>query len=128
MDWFVDAIKNKYAQFDGRARRKEYWMFQLFYWLFYLVFFMILGLLTGLGDSESITTLGAMIIFIFMLGLIIPMWAVTIRRLHDTGKSGWWALITFIPYIGPIVLLIFCCLDSEPGMNKYGPNPKGIES
>ena len=128
MDWFIDAIKNKYAQFDGRARRKEYWMFQLFYWLFFLVVFMILGVLTEPDDSEILNILSVVLVLIYMLGLMIPMWAVTVRRLHDMGKSGWWALITFIPYIGPIVLLIFCCLDSEPGMNKFGPNPKGIES
>lgn len=127
MDWFIDAIKNKYAQFNGRARRKEYWMFQLFYWLFSLVILLGVTVLTGLGDSEILINLSFVIVSIYMLGLMIPMWAVTIRRLHDIGKSGWWVLINFIPYIGPIVLLIFFCLDSEPGMNKYGPNPKGIE-
>ncbi|WP_019674051.1 DUF805 domain-containing protein [Psychrobacter lutiphocae] len=124
MNWFLDTIKNRYAQFDGRARRKEYWLFNLFYWLILLAIWIIFGF----GSSEKVMNIGFSIALIFMLGLIVPMWAVTIRRLHDIGKSGWWILIGSVPYIGSFILLIFCCLDSEPGANKYGPNPKGIMS
>ena len=63
---------------------------------------------------------------IYNLAVLIPGFAVLFRRLHDTGRSGWWWLIAFIPLIGIIVLLVFCCLDSQPGENQYGPNPKGL--
>ena len=62
--------------------------------------------------------------FIYMLAALIPGWAVAVRRLHDTGKSGWWWLIVFVPFIGAIVLIVFWVLDSAPGANQYGPNPK----
>ncbi|SJM38125.1 Inner membrane protein YhaI [Psychrobacter pasteurii] len=126
MDWFLDVIKNKYAKFDGRARRKEYWMFQLFYYLIMAVVFLVFGMLTAVTGSEVFMTIALGIYFLFVLALLLPMLAVTVRRLHDIGKSGWWILISFVPYIGPIVLLVFCCLDSESGANKYGPNPKGV--
>lgn len=126
MDWFLDVIKNKYAKFDGRARRKEYWMFQLFYYLIMAVVFLVFGMLTAVTGSEAFMTIALGIYFLFVLALLLPMLAVTVRRLHDIGKSGWWILISFVPYIGPIVLLVFCCLDSESGANKYGPNPKGV--
>ncbi len=77
----------------------------------------------GLSESGSLFTLGMTPLWIFALALIIPSLAVTVRRLHDTNRSGWWYLITFVP-LGGIVLLVFMCLDSEPGSNKWGPNPK----
>lgn len=133
MDWFLDVIKNKYAKFDGRARRKEYWMFQLFYYIFLCLIFLFTAIGISINNTGSFPILGsilmgigAIILTIFMFGLIIPSLALTIRRLHDIGRSGWWILIGAIPYIGPIVLFIFCCLDSESGTNKYGPNPKGV--
>lgn len=137
MDWFLDVIKNKYAKFDGRARRKEYWMFNLFSGLIVLAVYIVLVIFIAFFavikesfDSDALMRLPlsilAVILMVTLISLVIPTWAVTIRRLHDIGKSGWWILIGFIPYIGPIVLLVFCCLDSESGTNKYGPNPKGV--
>lgn len=76
---------------------------------------------------ESAMMIGLGLLGILVLGIIIPSLAVIVRRLHDTGKSGWWYLISFIPF-GSIVLLIFFCLDSEPGTNKWGPNPKMLNS
>lgn len=134
MNWFFDVIKNRYAKFNGRARRKEYWMFQLFYYIFLTLIYLIVAiglLMNNTGKLPMLgfilTSIGSILLIIFAFGLIVPNLAVTIRRFHDIGKSGWWILVCAIPYIGPLVLLIFCCLDSQSGMNKYGPNPKGIE-
>ena len=121
MNWYIDVLK-KYAVFSGRARRKEYW----FFFLFNLIISIILNLIdnaTGTFDPETgVGILGT----IYLLAVLIPAIAVTIRRLHDTGRTGWWILISFIPLIGAIVLLVFLVFDSEPESNQYGPNPKGM--
>lgn len=135
MNQFFDVIKYRYAKFNGRARRKEYWMFQLFY----NIFLILIGLITGIGlysynTGESpvlgpiLMGIGSIVLVIFVFGLMVPNLAVTIRRLHDINKSGWWILVGLIPYIGPLVLFVFCCLDSPSGTNKYGPNPKCIDN
>ena len=118
MEWYLMALK-KYSEFSGRSRRKEYWMFTLFNCLIYLVLF-ILGLV--LRDS-ALGSVFMGLYFIYALALLIPSLAVCVRRLHDTGRSGWWLLIVIVPIVS-IVLLVFMCLDSDPGPNEYGPNPK----
>ena len=123
MNWFFDAIKNRYADFDGRASRQEFWMFNLFYLLFVIA---ISLLIIPFGNSETGLNIIFGILVVYSLGLAIPIWAVTVRRLHDIGLSGWWSLLSFIPYLGTVVLLIMCCMDSKPGSNKYGNNPKGL--
>ena len=123
MNWFFDVIKNRYADFDGRASRQEFWMFNLFYLLFVIA---ISLLIIPFGNSETGSNIIFGIIVVYSLGLAIPIWAVTVRRLHDIGLSGWWSLLSFIPYLGTVVLLIMCCMDSKPGSNKYGNNPKGL--
>ena len=123
MNWFFDAIKNRYADFDGRASRQEFWMFNLFYLLFVIA---ISLLIIPFGNSETGLNIIFGIIVVYSLGLAIPIWAVTVRRLHDIGLSGWWSLLSCIPYVGSVVLLIMCCMDSKPGSNKYGNNPKGL--
>ncbi|MEU1460117.1 DUF805 domain-containing protein [Streptomyces sp. NPDC005727] len=115
MSWFLAALK-KYAVFSGRARRKEFWLFSLFAYLIYIV-------LGGIGAATKTPALIA-VAGIVVLALLLPAWGVTVRRLHDTGRSGWWILFGVIPLVGPITLLVFYCLDSEAGANKYGPNPK----
>ncbi|GHI05847.1 hypothetical protein AQI88_09595 [Streptomyces cellostaticus] len=112
MSWFIEALK-KYAVFSGRARRKEYWLFTLFASIIYVV-------LAAAGAAAH----APYIVGIAVLGLLLPAWAVTVRRLHDTGRSGWWILFGIIPLIGSIVLLVFYCTDGQAGTNKYGPNPK----
>ena len=111
-------VLKKYAEFKGRARRSEYWYFTLFNFVISLVLGFIDGWL-GLG-SEFIGLLGGL----YSLGIIIPSIAVSVRRLHDTGRSGWWLLIGLIPLIGAIVLIVFFVQDSQAGSNEYGPNPK----
>ena len=111
MEYFVGAIK-KYADFSGRATRKEYWMFVLFY----LIFYVVLGMIDGL--------LGIMVLaLIFSFALAIPSISLAARRLHDTGRSGWWQLISFVPLIGVIVLIVFLVQDSH-AENEYGESPK----
>lgn len=115
MEYFIGGLK-KYADFTGRARRKEFWMYTLFYLIFYV--------LAAVID----VALGTMIFAgIYALVLLIPTIAISARRLHDTGRSGWWQLIGLIPLIGAIVLLIFYVQDSL-GENEYGPNPKAVEA
>jgi uncharacterized membrane protein YhaH (DUF805 family) len=123
----------KYAQFSGRARRAEYWMFALLYLLIYLAY-IALGAATGgtaaLGEEAGaamspVFMLASVVYVIIVLALLVPSIAVTIRRLHDTNRSGWWWLIAFIPILGGLVLLIFAVLDGTPGDNRYGPDPKG---
>ena len=119
MNWFFTALK-KYATFSGRAQRAEYWYFVLFY---ILLFFglSIIDNVTGSFDAETgMGLLGG----ILSLALLIPSIAVSVRRLHDTGRSGWWLLIALIPLVGAIVLFVFTVQDSNSGANSYGPNPK----
>jgi uncharacterized membrane protein YhaH (DUF805 family) len=119
MKWFMIVLK-KYADFSGRAQRAEYWFFILFYLLFFLGLSIVDNTLGLLNENIGVGLLGGL----FALALLIPSIAVSIRRLHDTSRSGWWLLIGLIPLVGEIVLLVFYCLDSTPGTNAYGPNPK----
>ncbi|MFE2101789.1 MULTISPECIES: DUF805 domain-containing protein [unclassified Streptomyces] len=113
MSWFVEALK-KYAVFSGRARRKEYWLFMLFAWIIYV------ALAVAAAAAHAPYIVGLAVVF------LLPALGVTVRRLHDTGRSGWWILFGIVPLIGSIVLLVFYCSDSQAGANKYGPNPKEV--
>ncbi|QDU71398.1 DUF805 domain-containing protein [Mucisphaera calidilacus] len=119
MDWYLEPLE-KYAVFTGRARRKEYWTFVLCNTLLAFVLAFIDGLMGTYNAEIGIGVLGS----IFALAVLIPSFAVGVRRLHDSGKSGFLMLIVFVPVIGAIALLILMVLDSEPGENKHGPNPK----
>jgi uncharacterized membrane protein YhaH (DUF805 family) len=114
VEYFKLAI-SKYAQFTGRSRRSEYWYFFLVYILISLA---INVLAAVVGDWIAI--LGSLV----GLALLIPNLAVSVRRLHDTGRSGWWLLVGLIPLLGFILLLVWFASDSQPGANEYGPNPK----
>ncbi|WP_026473209.1 DUF805 domain-containing protein [Alkaliflexus imshenetskii] len=119
MEWYLQVLK-KYADFDGRARRKEYWMFVLFNIIFTIV---AMGLDNIVGTTIGILPYGVIYI-LYSLVLLIPALAVTVRRLHDIGKSGWMILVGLIPFIGAIWLLVLMATDSNLGENQYGPNPK----
>ena len=118
----VSGCLKKYAVFAGRARRREYWFFVLFAVLIHIVLNIVDRLLGMYSAENAIGLLGG----IFGLAILIPSLAVGARRLHDTGRSGWWLLIGLVPLIGFIVLIVFFVLDSNPGTNAYGPNPKGV--
>lgn len=119
MKWYLLAFQ-KYADFSTRSRRSEYWYFTLFNVLAVFVLAMVGGMISEVIGSE----VGLIPLFIYYFGVLIPSLAVGVRRLHDTGRSGWWLLISLVPLIGSIVLLVFYCEDSNPGPNKWGPNPK----
>ena len=105
----------KYAAFVGRASRKDLWMFVLYNFIISIA----VGIVAGIIRVPAVSWLYALFVF-------IPNLALAARRLHDTGRSGWWQLIALVPIIGFVVLIIFYCTDSQPGENKYGPNPKQV--
>lgn len=111
MNWYLAALK-KYAEFNGRARRKEYWMF----FLFAVIFSFVIGFTTGLLQAIFNIKLD-FIPTIYALAIFIPSISVGVRRMHDTNRSGWWLIV-------PIAGLIFLFLDSEQDENRFGPNPK----
>lgn len=130
MEWMLLPYK-RYAEFSGRSRRKEYWMFTLFYAAVFLVL-MFAALFSSFPIPEDapqeIGTTGTILfalLAIFALGSFIPALAVQIRRFHDQDKSGWYFLLNFIPYIGGFVVLVFMCFEGTRGENSYGPDPKG---
>lgn len=125
MNYYLTVLK-KYAVFDGRAQRAEYWYF----FLFNVIISMVLGILGKAIGVFSITigTVGNeinVLSAIYGLALLIPGLAVQVRRLHDVGKSGWMILLNLIPLIGTIWILVLMIRDGTPGDNEYGPNPKG---
>ena len=122
MNWFIKSLK-QYADFKGRARRKEYWMFILFSIIIGVILTLI-EIMTGTFNYfVNMGPLSALFSFV----IFIPNLAVTVRRLHDIGKSGWMILILLIPIIGAIWFFILMIKDSEPGSNIYGENPKDIQ-
>lgn len=122
MKWFKKVIVENYANFSGRARRQEYWMYVL---IWTLIGF---GLAFLFNLSEEFFSTGedwaSIIIFVYGLATLIPWLAVNVRRLHDTGKSGGYFFINFIPVIGRIWYIILVASNGEVGPNKYGPDPK----
>ena len=119
MSWYIAALK-KYAVFQGRARRMEYWYFVLFN----LIFGFVLGFIDELTGTFDIETGIGLLSGLYALAVLLPGVAVGVRRLHDIGRTGWWLLIIFVPIIGAIVLLVFAVQYSQPEENEYGPNPK----
>ncbi len=119
MNWYLEVLK-QYAVFSGRARRKEYWMYTLFNFIVSFVLGLAAGILGAVTESDL-----SIISLLYGLAVMLPSIGVSIRRLHDIGRSGWWLLLAFIPILGWIVLLIFHVKDSAWGANEYGANPKG---
>lgn len=136
MDWMILPLK-RYADFDGRSRRKEYWMFTLLSVIVYAVCLAVM--LAGMPWSDMAAAnsgqqmneppgllfwVGLVPLAIWALGTLIPGIAVSVRRFHDQDKSGWMYLLSFIPYVGGIILLVFMCLDGTRGPNRFGDDPK----
>ncbi|MFE9811488.1 DUF805 domain-containing protein [Streptomyces sp. NPDC005227] len=119
MHYYTDVLK-KYASFQGRARRSEYWMFALFNVVIALV-------LIGLAAATKSTVFYVLYVA-YILAVVLPSLGVLVRRLHDTGRSGAWFFISFVPFVGGLVLFIFTVLEGNPGPNEYGPNPKGVDA
>ena len=152
MEWMILPLK-RYADFNGRSRRMEYWMFMLFSTIMVLIFgaIMLIGLpwaemaaqsanagamtadkFGGAGapatpefNPGAMFWIGLGLLSLWILGTLIPGIAVTVRRFHDQDKSGWMYCLSFIPYVGGLILIVFMCFDGTPGSNRYGPDPKG---
>lgn len=122
MDWYLSVLRENYANFEGRARRTEYWMFQLFNVLAIVVLEILMVI--GAAISPVLGILFGLVVIVYALGVIVPSIAVATRRLHDTDRSGWWQLFGLVPLVGPIVVFIFTVLDSQPGDNRFGAYPK----
>lgn len=116
MDWYIGPFK-KFAQFDGRARRQEYWMFVLGN----VIVGFIIGIIFAITQS---LTLYYILFGIYYLAVLVPSIALGIRRMHDIDKSGWWLLISFVPIVGGIWLLVLAATEGTRGPNQYGPDPK----
>ena len=113
MNWYLDVLK-KYATFSGRARRKEFWMFTLIS--------VVISIALTVLDMAVLQT--GVIAAVYALAVLLPTLAVCVRRLHDTGRSGWMLLLWLIPLVGPIVLIVFFASAGEQGQNAHGANPK----
>lgn len=118
--WWKQCFK-RYADFKGRSRRSEFWNFYLINQFIYLI--VIIG---GAFSSENLALLIMILLLLYALVALVPSIAVTVRRLHDTGRSGWNIFWGLIPYIGGLILLYFWVQDSQPNENKWGTNPKGV--
>lgn len=119
MNWYIKVLKD-FSNFEGRSQRKEYWIF----WLSNFIIGFVLRVIELSADSDPSSEFG-LLTGIFFLIIIVPSIAVAIRRLHDTGRSGWWLLLSFIPLIG-LIPFVFFMLDSQSGTNEYGQDPKSI--
>lgn len=120
MEWMILPLK-RYADFQGRSRRKEYWMFTLGVVIVAILVAFVevaLGLDGSVGDSYGPLTL------LLLLAIIIPGIAVQVRRFHDQDKSGWFVLIGLIPFVGSLIVFVFMCLAGTDGPNRFGPDPK----
>lgn len=132
-DWMTLPLR-RYAQFSGRARPREFWMFVLFIWLGFVLLAIVEGML-GLSVTEQwvrsgpwwttagYRTHGGPLTGLFALAMLIPHLAVMVRRLHDTDRSGWWLLLFFVPILGALTLLIFFIIGGTRGSNRFGPDP-----
>ena len=123
-DIYKSVLTKKYADFTGRARRAEYWWFVLIN--FVVIFSLVVLIIILAGSNDSLAGLGGIIYAVYALGVFVPSLAVTVRRLHDTNKSGWMLLIGLIPLVGPILLLVFYFTDGDLGTNRFGPSPKYV--
>jgi uncharacterized membrane protein YhaH (DUF805 family) len=122
MDWYLMVLR-KYAEFNGRSRRKEYWMYLLVNLIICLVLY-VGGVAAYFSGQRAVGGALFGLYILYALATLIPSLAVAVRRLHDTNKSGWWILISLVPLIGGIWLLVLLATDSDPGANQFGPNPK----
>lgn len=127
MEWMLLPLK-RYADFSGRSRRKEFWMFALGVFIAEIVVSIVERVL---GLSGMVGGVYGPLMLILVLGLLVPNLALGVRRLHDQDKSGWFLLLAFIPLIGGIILLVFFCLEGTKGPNRFGPDPldpAGVEA
>lgn len=124
MEWYLKVVRDNYANFNGRARRKEYWMFILINIIISIILSIIdtaMGLRFGVSEYSNGS---GVISSVYSLAVLIPSLAVGARRLHDINKSGWWQLLSLIPLVGAIILIVWAATEGDKGPNEYGPDPK----
>lgn len=126
MNYVIQVYRN-YAAFDGRARRMEYWIFTGFT-AAVVVLTLLLAQLGTDGSARGPRIFGGAVLTLFILGSIVPSFALRIRRLHDINRTGYWILIAFLPIIGSVLLLVFSLLPGTRGANRFGPDPKAVDS
>lgn len=119
MEWMLMPLQ-RYADFNGRSCRKEYWMFVVFN----LIVGLGLGIVTAILAPIGLWFVGIALIGLWVIAIFIPSLAVQVRRFHDQDKSGWFVLIGLVPYVGGLVVLVFMCLEGTRGENRFGPDPK----
>ena len=128
MEWMLKPFV-RYADFSGRSRRKEFWMFTLLHMLVvcFLIMLMFIGsapLASGDGDIGALGILAIVLLILWVLATFIPNLAVQVRRFHDQDKSGWFVLLGLIPYLGGLIIIVFMVLEGTAGANRFGPDPK----
>ncbi|MEZ0129995.1 DUF805 domain-containing protein [Flavobacterium sp. LBUM151] len=125
IEWYKKVVFENYANFNGRARRSEYWYFTLVQFLI-LISFVILGAIIGSFFDNALGGLfvGYIVFALYSFATFLPTLAVVVRRLHDVGKSGWFYFIALVPFIGGIWLLVLICTEGDSGSNDYGSDPK----
>ncbi|PWB28458.1 DUF805 domain-containing protein [Flavobacterium sp. HTF] len=125
IEWYKKVVFENYANFKGRARRSEYWYFALANALISILLVVIGAVVGGIfGDALTGGIIGYVLFGLYTLATILPGLGVVVRRLHDVGKSGWFYLVAFIPFVGGIWILILFCTEGNRGPNQYGPDPK----
>lgn len=125
MEWMLMPLK-RYADFSGRSRRKEFWMFTLLQAIVYVALFVLMaigGAMSNDGKPGALAILALVVMGLFALATLVPVIAVSVRRFHDQGKSGWFYLLSFVPF-GGLIVTVFMCLQGQAGPNQYGPDPK----
>jgi uncharacterized membrane protein YhaH (DUF805 family) len=121
MEWYL-LVLQKYAEFNGRSRRKEYWTYTLITMIFFIVLYSVGLFMIMQGNKLGIAVMG--VYGLYALATFVPSLAVCIRRLHDTNRSGWWILISLLPLVGGIILIVLLAIEGDPANNLYGPSPK----
>ncbi|UEG48808.1 DUF805 domain-containing protein [Ferruginibacter lapsinanis] len=127
LDWWKKVVLKNYANFSGRARRAEYWYFALCNFLIIIPFY-IMGIAGAASESTGLSILGLSVYGLVALATLVPGLAVTVRRLHDLNKSGWYYFIGLIPLVGPIILLVWLFTDGDRFSNNYGDDPKNFDA
>ncbi len=111
LTYYWDVLKNHYVDFKGRASRKKYWLFVLFNFIVFLILSIVLSFF---GDAGNI------LYFLLTFAVLLPSLGILVRRLHDINRSGWWVLISLLPFVGTLILLIFLVLPGSEGENRFG--------
>jgi uncharacterized membrane protein YhaH (DUF805 family) len=129
MNWYLGVVK-KYAVFKGRARRTEYWMFVLVNCIICIVLALLISIPSVIsyavtGQPSAVSGIFAILLWLFSLAMLLPGLAVSVRRLHDTNRSGFFLFMSLIPLAGSIILLVFLIQEGSSGDNRFGPDPRG---